>query len=51
MHAKGRAGEIYQLDDTAHQEVEKWQEKLKVFPEYFQSTNIDVAALKEPFSH
>ena len=25
VHAKGRAGEIQQLDDTAQQEVEKWQ--------------------------
>jgi hypothetical protein len=51
VHAKGRAGEIQQLDVTAQQEVEEWQELREFFfPEYFQSTNIGAAALKEPFS-
>ena len=51
VHAKGRAGEIQQLDVTTQQEVEEWLVIKRVFPEYFQSTNIGAAALKEPFSH
>jgi hypothetical protein len=51
MHAKGRAGEIQRLDDTAQQEVEKWQRIQRVtFLNIFQSTNIGAAALKEPLS-
>ena len=47
---KGRTGEIQQLDDTAQQEVENGRENWSALPEYFQSTNIGVAALKEPLS-
>ena len=50
VHAKGRAGEIQQLDVTAQQEVEEWMGIESQLPEYFQSTNIGTAALKEPFS-
>ena len=50
VHAKGRAGEIQQLDVTAQQEVEKWMGIERFLPEYFQSTNIGVAALMEPLS-
>ena len=31
VHAKGRAGEIQQLDVTAQQEVEEWQELREFF--------------------
>ena len=51
VHAKGRAGEIQQLNDTAKQDMEEWLGIKRVLPEYFQSTNIGAAALKEPFSH
>jgi len=30
VHAKGRAGEIQQINDIAQQEVEKWQRKLEL---------------------
>jgi hypothetical protein len=50
VHAKGRAGEIQQLDDTAQQEVENGRENWRELPEYFQSPNIGVAALTEPLS-
>ena len=51
VHAKGRAGEIQQLDVTAQQEVEEWLGIERFSPEYFQSTNIGATAFKEPFSH
>ena len=50
VHAKGRAGEIQQLDVPAQQEVEEWMGIERFLFEYFQSTNIGVAALMEPFS-
>jgi len=50
VHAKGKAGEIQQLDDTAQQEVENGRENWRAISEYFQSTNIGAAALKEPLS-
>ena len=50
VHAKGRAGEIQQLNDTAQQDMEERLGIKRVLPEYFQSTNIGMAALKEPLS-
>jgi len=50
VHVKERAGEIQQLDVTAQQEVEEWMGIERFLPVYFQSTNIGVAALMEPFS-
>jgi hypothetical protein len=50
VHAKGRAGKIQQLNDTTQLEVENGRENWRGLPEYFQSTNIGVAALNEPLS-
>jgi hypothetical protein len=48
VHAKGRAGEIQQLNVTAQQKMEEWLGIESLFSKYFQSTNIGAAALKEP---